>query len=101
MGVHRHRGTPPGALTPICNECGISLCWDIAVEEYDEDRAFWDRWVCQECREDEGQERMSLKAWRQERSSGAMPPVPEPPPRTYAIKGMRPMAIQRTDGKSR
>jgi len=99
MGVHRHRGTPLGALTPICNACGVSLCWDIAVEEYEEAREFWDRWVCQDCREDAGQERMSLKGWKQERTA---PAVTEPPPaRTYALKGMRPKAIQQTDGKRR
>lgn len=38
-----------GGLTPICNECGVSLCWDIATDEYEEDSEFWDAWKCQEC----------------------------------------------------
>jgi hypothetical protein len=100
MGVHRHRGTPMGALTPICNDCGISLCWDIAEEEYDEAREFWDRWVCQDCREHDGQERMSLKTWKRERVEA--PAAPEPlPPRTYTLRGMRPMHYQTKDGRSR
>jgi len=58
MGVHRHGSTPVGAVTPICNECGVSLCWDIADHEYEEDKAFWDRWTCQDCKP------VSLKAWK-------------------------------------
>ena len=29
MGLHTHGGTMEGALTPICEACGVSLCWDI------------------------------------------------------------------------
>ena len=61
MGVHRHRSTPEGALTPICNECGISLCWDISDEEYAEAQPFWNDWICQECN---GGTRMSLQDWK-------------------------------------
>lgn len=99
MGVHRHRGTPEGALTPICNSCGISLCWDIAEEEYVEAREFWDRWTCQDCREDEGLGRMSLKEWKQERPEPPAPPPP--PPHTYARKGMRPTADHIRNGTRR
>jgi len=60
MGVHRHGGTPEGAVTPICNECGVSLCWDLSDFEYAEAKPFWDRWICQECN---GGTKMSLKAW--------------------------------------
>jgi len=87
--VHRHGGTAPGALTPICNECAISLCWDVGLDEYEEDREFWDRWTCQECREADGLERMSLKEWKRERQ-------PEPsgqaasPVRPQRIRGLRP-----------
>jgi len=49
MGVHVHGGTIPGGVTPICNSCGTSLCWDISKGEYQEDKVFWDGWVCQEC----------------------------------------------------
>jgi hypothetical protein len=49
MGVHVNRGTMPGGVTPICNGCNVSLCWDIAIDEYDDERAFWDAWECKEC----------------------------------------------------
>ena len=49
MGVTVSRGTMPGGCTPICNDCGICLCWDISDEEYEEDRLFWDSWICKEC----------------------------------------------------
>ena len=49
MGVHEHGGTMPGALTPICNRCGISLCWDISVDEYERQKGFWDSWICRDC----------------------------------------------------
>ena len=38
-----------GGMTPICNDCGICLCWDISEEEYQEEKAFWDVWKCQDC----------------------------------------------------
>lgn len=57
MGVHVHGGTMSGALTPICNECGVSLCWDISEEQYEEQAAFWDEWICRDCN---GGEPMSL-----------------------------------------
>ncbi len=58
MGVHVHHGTMPGGVTPICNDCGIALCWDISDADYAEATAFWDAWICQDCN---GGERMSLK----------------------------------------
>lgn len=60
MGLAKHGGTMDGAVTPICNECGIFLCWDIDVEEAYRNKAFWDSWVCQECN---GGVRMSLQKW--------------------------------------
>ena len=41
-----------GFLTPICNACGIHLCWDLTTEEYEERSYFWDDWKCEECKED-------------------------------------------------
>lgn len=38
-----------GGYTPQCNHCGIRLCWDISEYEYEEDKDFWDDWICQEC----------------------------------------------------
>lgn len=49
MGVHVHPGTMDEGLTPICNECMIALCWDISLIEYNENKDFWDAWVCQDC----------------------------------------------------
>lgn len=39
----------PGALTPMCNDCGIALCWDIDEDEYQRNKAFWDAWKCRDC----------------------------------------------------
>jgi len=44
MGVHITASTIPGGLTPICNKCGISLCWDISDEEYKEAVDFREKW---------------------------------------------------------
>jgi hypothetical protein len=60
MGLHTHGGTMHGALTPICNSCGVSLCWDISVEEGRADQDFWDQWQCEDC----NGSRMSLEQWR-------------------------------------
>ena len=60
MGTHINGGTMAGAVTPICNDCGISLCWDISDEDYEQARAFWDEWICQDCN---GGEHLSLKNW--------------------------------------
>ncbi|NCX56010.1 MAG: hypothetical protein EBW87_02280 [Burkholderiaceae bacterium] len=49
MGITITTSTLPGGVTPICNECGISLCWDLSDCEYRERQAFWDSWVCKEC----------------------------------------------------
>ena len=56
MGVHVHGGTLDGGVTPICNDCGVSLCWDISEEEYEQSADFWDDWICQDCN---GGERMT------------------------------------------
>jgi hypothetical protein len=52
MGVHITNGTLDGGLTPICNDCGISLCWDISECEYEEVKEFWDNWKCRNCNPD-------------------------------------------------
>ena len=49
MGVTTVASTMLGALTPICNECGITLCWDISEEEYEENPEFWEAWICRGC----------------------------------------------------
>jgi hypothetical protein len=60
MGVHVHGGTMAGAVTPICNECGIALCWDISEDQYAQERPFWDGWICRDCNDGEP---LSLKQW--------------------------------------
>jgi len=64
MGLHRHGSTMEGALTPICNGCGVSLCWDIEANEALGDADFWLQWQCETCN---GGNRMSLEMWRKSR----------------------------------
>ena len=63
MGLHKHGGTMDGALTPICEECGVSLCWDLEENEALANEGFWNRWKCQDCN---GGESMSLKKWKEQ-----------------------------------
>lgn len=49
MGVAVFSGTLQGGVTPVCNDCGMRLDWDISEGEYAQDRAFWDAWRCREC----------------------------------------------------
>lgn len=66
MGVHVHGGTMPGGVTPICNECGVSLCWDISDSEYEAAKVFWDDWICKDCN---GGQALSLKDFKQKHST--------------------------------
>ena len=38
-----------GEVQPICNECGVCLCWSIDSDEYSTYKKFWDNWKCKEC----------------------------------------------------
>lgn len=58
----------PGSQTPICNDCGVFLCWDVSDADADRDREFWDAWRCEECN---GGQRMRLSEWRGSGASGA------------------------------
>ena len=49
MAVTKTYSTLPGGYTPMCNDCGIALCWDISDYEYEEKKEFWDEWRCKEC----------------------------------------------------
>lgn len=49
MGAITLPSTIPGGLTPICNDCGITLCWDIDETTYQKEQAFWDGWRCEDC----------------------------------------------------
>lgn len=60
MGVIQLNSTMMGCYTPICNECGVVLCWDISFSEYEEAEIFWDRWICKGCN---GDTPLSLTQW--------------------------------------
>jgi len=49
MGVTILKSTMPDAVTPICNDCGITLCYDVGECEYQLNKIFWDDWKCKEC----------------------------------------------------
>lgn len=36
-------------FTPVCNACGVHLCWDIGPDEYAKSWQFWTRWCCESC----------------------------------------------------
>lgn len=38
-----------GGYTPICDRCGVCLCWDISEHEYEENITFWENWTCELC----------------------------------------------------
>lgn len=50
MGVIPSNLKDPTFVTPCCNCCGICLCWDLSIEEYEARKAYWDAWECEECR---------------------------------------------------
>lgn len=52
MGTQVTASTIPGGITPLCNECGVALCWDLPEEEYLQDKGFWDEWRCRDCNPD-------------------------------------------------
>jgi len=35
--------------TPICEDCGIQLCWSIEEEVYNQQSEFWNQWKCKDC----------------------------------------------------
>ena len=41
-----------GGYTPMCDDCGVALCWDIGPDEYEAERGFWDTWRCRDCNPD-------------------------------------------------
>ena len=41
-----------GSYTPVCDDCGIRLCWDVGPLEYAEEADFWDVWKCRDCNPD-------------------------------------------------
>jgi hypothetical protein len=49
MGVTVGNSTMIDCVTPICNSCGVCLCYDIGDTEYAENKSFWDDWRCADC----------------------------------------------------
>ena len=66
MGVTIGNSTMDGAVTPICNSCGICLCYDISDSEYEENKTFWDNWQCGDC---DPSAKGSFLRYRQEKGS--------------------------------
>lgn len=66
MAVGEFASTIAGGVTPVCSECGVHLCWDISEQDYEEDKPFWDDWICKECNHGHA---MSLTQWKSEKSS--------------------------------
>jgi hypothetical protein len=64
VGVTVLTSTLTGGQTPICNNCGICLCYDISGANYAEAMDFWDEWICEDCN---GGVKLSLKSWKKER----------------------------------
>lgn len=68
MGTVQSKDTD--GYTPICNECGVHLCWDISYIEYEENKKFWDNWKCEECDSDVwGSRKRFIKKLKQEQES--------------------------------
>lgn len=63
MGVTLVNSTLDGGVTPICEDCGIMLCYDISLDEYLEAKEFWDKWRCSECNP---QWKGALQRWKAE-----------------------------------
>ena len=74
MGLHKHGGTMDGGLTPICEACGVSLCWDIEEGEALALEAFWNQWKCQDCNHGV---RMSIEEWKARHGSAVAKVEPE------------------------
>lgn len=49
MGIDITPSTIDGGCTPICNICGVHLCYDIGYSDYFENRDFWEMWICEDC----------------------------------------------------
>lgn len=70
MGITTHGGTMTGGVTPTCDECGVSLCWDVSRTDYLEAKAFWDAWRCRDC----APSPLSAYGWKLENGREALAP---------------------------
>jgi hypothetical protein len=41
--------TESGDYQPICQDCGIALCWTLDWFSYEDHKDYWDRWKCETC----------------------------------------------------
>lgn len=41
-----------GEVQPMCDDCGIALCWSVDLKEFIEWFGFWDVWKCCRCNPD-------------------------------------------------
>jgi hypothetical protein len=48
MGVIKNKFLD--CYTPICDDCGIALCWDIDETIYKQNIKYWDNWKCDACK---------------------------------------------------
>lgn len=49
---------------PICNDCGIPLCWLLSSEQYIESKPFWENWMCEDCCQGNKLPKMSVKVYK-------------------------------------
>ena len=38
-----------GEYQPVCDSCGIALCWSLTEREYRRTSSFWNIWECSSC----------------------------------------------------
>jgi len=50
MGIINNKS---GELQPVCDDCGIALCWTISEFDYLLRKDFWDNWKCKVCKKGE------------------------------------------------
>lgn len=53
-----------GWVKPICNDCGIALCWSLDEVQYIECKPFWDNWMCEDCCSGNQLPKMSVKTYK-------------------------------------
>jgi hypothetical protein len=34
---------------PVCNDCGLALCFTLDEREYEREQEYWDYWTCVYC----------------------------------------------------
>ena len=81
MGVALMPHRISDSLTPVCNDCGVALCYDIGMDEYISNQEFWDNWRCDACDPEVHGSYLRYRASKlSERSPNGMAPGSEPGP---------------------